>query len=360
MFSYKLSPTRAIASYCPYKQHVFQGSSLNRKFTNEDKAVEKTAKEAIYANDCSGENLSDVWNDQADKPKVRKAGLSNSCLFPMENALRVQRSRRLSARSKYKIRDKIEALYNSSGKANFTFLTLTFVAKVDDKTAQKCLNKFLTVARKKLNNFIYLWVAERQADTKNIHFHLISNRRFPIAYFNSLWVLQQYNCGIQHENYSMETITAHDKAGTMQQILNPVDVKKITSIYGLTGYLTKYVTKNNDEFKCLTWHCSREVSKLFTAQLIHKSDFEQAKQLELNFAVNKSTGEYYERRIIVTDYAIIVTIQNKEHFRKKLTPMSMLNKWILEGMKPDGLPSIDYMDYQTIYLKDEKKVICAN
>lgn len=33
----------------------------------------------------------------------------------------------------------------------------------------------------------------------------------------------------------------------------------------LIGYLTKYVTKNEIEFYRLPWHCSRDISRLFTS-----------------------------------------------------------------------------------------------
>jgi len=40
--------------------------------------------------------------------------------------------------------------------------------------------------------------------------------------------------------------------------LNTNDIRRITS------YVTKYVTKNNDKFKCQVWNCSRKVSELYT------------------------------------------------------------------------------------------------
>ena len=47
---------------------------------------------------------------------------------------------------------------------------------------------------------------------------------------------------------------------------NGVDVMKVgKNKNGLIGYLAKYVTKNDIEFYRLPWHCSRDVSRLFTS-----------------------------------------------------------------------------------------------
>lgn len=47
---------------------------------------------------------------------------------------------------------------------------------------------------------------------------------------------------------------------------NGVDVKKVGQNKNcLISYLAKYVTKNEVEFYSLPWHCSRDVSRLFTS-----------------------------------------------------------------------------------------------
>lgn len=57
---------------------------------------------------------------------------------------------------------------------------------------------------------------------------------------------------------------------------NGVDVKKVgKSKNGLISYMAKYVTKNDVEFYRLPWHCSRDVSRLFTS--INYDDEEEDK-----------------------------------------------------------------------------------
>jgi hypothetical protein len=47
---------------------------------------------------------------------------------------------------------------------------------------------------------------------------------------------------------------------------NGVDVKRVgTDRKGLISYLAKYISKNEIEFYRLPWHCSRDVSRLFTS-----------------------------------------------------------------------------------------------
>ena len=54
---------------------------------------------------------------------------------------------------------------------------------------------------------------------------------------------------------------------------NGVDVKRVggdTRI--LINYLAKYITKNEIEFYRLPWHCSRDISRLFTAINFEKEE----------------------------------------------------------------------------------------
>lgn len=382
-YIYKLSHTRAIACAGRYSNPLFSGSSLNRRYERlaKEKEQEKAHK---YAVEEAAQNCSNVIFEYkkpslshtlscTQSPDIKPANVRSGKPYWLQSEDRAtstrlpKRVRSMSARTKNKIREKIEALYSSTKRSNFTFLTLTFINKVDDKTAQKCLNKFLTAARSRFGRFNYVWVAERQTQKHtgtryfnlgNIHFHLITDKYWPVVDFNALWVKQQYASGISHPLYSLSYInalTAHE----IQKKLNPFDVKKIKSINGLSSYLTMYVTKNNQSFRCSTWHCSRGVSMLFTSQIISKETFNQACDPEVNFSVNEKTGQCWIAQRYFTDYSIVITIFNKVHFQKKLIDLHRLNSWVSKGFFDDELqrngfvniPHVDIYDYSKIYLQ---------
>lgn len=269
----------------------------------------------------------------------------------------------LSARSRGKIKDKATAFFRASV-GDRVFCTLTFVDACNDRTGVAILNKFLTSLRKKFSNLQFLWVAERQEKNPdfpgNIHFHLILNKRLPVKYYNSLWVLQQYNAGLRAKNKYGEDITMEEverrfKDRTMQKILNPLDVKRVRSISGLSTYLTKYITKQkkNDPFGCACWHCSRKVSRLFTRAAVGPSAFSYMMSFN-NAKVDKKTGECFAPMEIRGDYYLMVYVNNKDGPLKYLKEMEQINKWMLkEGLKVgrDDV-AIDNNFYSSHYKRD--------
>lgn len=178
----------------------------------------------------------------------------------------------MSGRTGAKIRSKIIAMYEA-GIAK-TFVTLTFVNAVTDPVAVRCLAKLLKLWRDQWGKFNFLWVAERQNSNKkypgNIHFHLVLDRIIDIKKENARWARLQYNSGIRYfvsqdgTDYLVDPTAMSNEA--ISKYLNPLDVDRIRSSQGLSNYLTAYVTKSvGDEFKCRIWHCSGEVSALFTS-----------------------------------------------------------------------------------------------
>lgn len=380
MYLHRLSPTRATATFSRCENHLFTGSSLNRKYNVKDKKNElevsqKNAQTELFENSSWEPQIQDSisCSDNVDKRKIDSTIIQTRGGMPLAIRAKSRIATSLSSRSKNKIREKIFALYNCTSKAKFTFLTLGFINDVTDQTAQKILNKFLTVCRKRYGRFKYIWVAERQEDTKRIHFHMISDKYFNIAEFNALWVLQQYNEKITHPVYTLEQINEayQDKklyisprgkfVSKMQTMLNPVDVKTVKSVNGLSSYLTQYISKNNDSFMCRTWHCSREVSMLFTSTMIHQDLFNDLQNPSINYAVNKSTGEVYEPKVYYSDYAIIIHVLNKSHFHKNLSELNMLNAWMLENLTDKGnshitdIPKINILDIENIYRNNTTK-----
>lgn len=176
--------------------------------------------------------------------------------------------------NKSKIRKKISAFFSLSASREFcAFYTITFPMNTTDDIAYKLLNTWLTRCRQNLNLASYLWIAERQKNN-TIHFHMITNTRMDIRTAN---------------DYMKEAIRTQANKGNIsvnQSIIdryNGIDVdnlykskrhsNKISSInkkaaqVKLQKYLTKYISKNETFSTRLPWHCSRDISALFTSQL---------------------------------------------------------------------------------------------
>jgi hypothetical protein len=271
----------------------------------------------------------------------------------------------LSPRSRGKIKDKATAFFRSCP-GDRVFCTLTFVAPVDDCTGVAILNKFLTRLRREFSSLQYLWVAERQ-DNGNIHFHIILNKRLPIRKYNALWVLQQYRAGLRGqtqfgERIGLQEVEQRYKDGTIHRIFNPVDVKRVRSISGLSSYLTKYITKQKKTFfSCAPWHCSRGVSRLFTRATVSPSAFRFMMGFG-NYGVNKSTGEIlripkvYRPKGGAAQFCVIVYVNQKDAALRYLREMEQINKWLIGKMQVRGvLDEIDDTAYRKHFCQPMEK-----
>lgn len=268
----------------------------------------------------------------------------------------------LSPRSRGKIKDKATAFYRSCPGSR-VFVTLTFVAAVDDQSGVTLLNKFLTAARAEFGKIQYLWIAEKQTENPetpdNIHFHMILNKRLPVKRWNALWVLQQYNAGLRARNkygelIGMAEIEKRVKEGTVGKVLNPFDVKKVYGIGGLSAYLTKYITKQPEgqAFGCAVWHCSRGVSRLFVRATVGPSAFRYCMSLA-NCKVDKSTGEVFMPMAIKDNpFFMLVYINNKGAPLRWLKELEQCNKWVLSGVMPTALPMTDDDDYRKYFISE--------
>ena len=333
-----ISYTRAVSARIKPTQNtlpIFKGSSLNRK---------KDASKKTLASSLPGEVCTDV-NENEKRKQASNSLRSHSSGKRSVNKSGADRShtghrkeRKFSSRSRNKSREKTFALYDASP-ADFTFLTLTMIGDCTDRLAQKCLNKFLTVLRSKHGLFNYVWIAERQMKTTGrIHFHFILDKRFAIRSINKLWVLQQYNAGITHPKYSYEQITQAYENDSVHKLLNPVDVRTVRNRNALSGYLTMYITKNNESFTCAVWHCSRGISCLFTGALINNSDFAETGS-EKNFYVSKKGKKYVNKTFVVTDkitgktLAVINHIFNRDYYcAKHFDVLRKVNGWMLDNI----------------------------
>lgn len=352
-YEYNLSYSRALARISDYSgKQYFQGSSLLRKKKQKDNAP-----------------------GVSDAPETFDEPINES---PREKTLNVLRNvkklhkskhvddKGLSRRTRLKITEKMLAIYAASPK-KFTLQTLTMIAPATDTNAVKCLNKYLTVLRKK-GAFNYIWVAEKQTNG-NIHFHMVCDKKFKIAEINSLWIIQQIKSGIVNHksaqklmlDYGVTFYDVHNSGfyGIAQQYLNPVDVANVNTMEYLSAYLTKYITKNETKLSCAMWHCSRNVSRLFTKQLISKKIFAESSNGAINKYYNKKKNRTYENKTFVHQYGLINTIYNKKHFKKYLGEMEALNSWILDNIAIDTGVKVEYDRFtEILYGFDPKTGEC--
>ena len=217
------------------------------------------------------ENLNQLGGSSLDRKKYPKkivSEIDKSLKAPLlaKNATKEIKLRSMSGRTKSKIRVKLMALSQVHDK--LTFVTLTFVNQVEDKKAVKVLKTFLDNAGKRFKDFQYLWVAEKQTLNQtfqgNIHFHLITNKYWPLQKWWNYWLEVQAKHGIKPRDENFRPGSAFN-----------VRLIKSDNIKGIGTYLTKYVTKNDSLFGCQVWNCSKKISRLYTCfysgiQIINK------------------------------------------------------------------------------------------
>lgn len=158
--------------------------------------------------------------------------------------------------NKSKVRKKCHAFSRLEKSKKFlAFYSISFPCGLSDETGYKIYNTWLTRCRKDTGLKSYLWIAERQKNG-TIHFHLLTNDFMPIRKVNGFMA----SCLTSEKEKGNEVLKDVNTSK-----YNGVDVKKVgNNKKSLIGYLTKYITKNDIEFTHLPWHCSRDVSKLFT------------------------------------------------------------------------------------------------
>ncbi|WP_139218223.1 rolling circle replication-associated protein [Sunxiuqinia elliptica] len=166
--------------------------------------------------------------------------------------------------NKSKIKKKCHAFARLGKSRNFlAFYSISFPVGLTDEVAYKIFNTWLTRSRRNCGLKSYLWVAERQKN-KTIHFHLLTNDFMPIKTVNGFMAAALLTEKKKGNKVLKEVET--DK-------YNGVDVKKVGgNRRGLISYLAKYISKNEVQFYRLPWHCSRDVSRLFTSYLMDDNE----------------------------------------------------------------------------------------
>lgn len=188
--------------------------------------------------------------------------------------------------NKTKVRKKMSALCRLENANRFiAFYSISFPVSAPDDVLYSIFNKWLTNCRKRYNLKTYLWVAERQKN-ETLHFHLITTDKMNVQEINKAMASSidnevkkgrlswgnssksKYN-GVDVDSPQQPKRRQNETRKQYRERLSKrskVDKKQI--IKWITGYLTKYITKNDIEFNRLPWHCSRDVSALFTSVII--------------------------------------------------------------------------------------------
>lgn len=219
--------------------------------------------------------------------------------------------RSMSQRTKSKIRTKIIAFAQVHKK--LTFLTLTFVNKVEDKQAVKVLKTFLDNATKRFTDFQYLWVAEKQTNNEtfkdNIHFHIITNKYWTLDKWWNYWLSIQ----AKHNILPREEHFKPGSAFNVRQI-------KASNTKSIGTYLTKYVTKNASKFDCQVWNCSKKISRLYTCFYSGMESIRKFERLEEAGLLDGKIRTYHQ------DYCDINVIPINALVMKMYEPIDNKNK----------------------------------
>lgn len=194
--------------------------------------------------------------------------------------------------NKTKVRKKITALCRLDDAKKFiAFYSISFPVNAPDDVLYKIFNKWLTNCRTRYCLKTYLWVAERQKNG-TLHFHLLTTNRMKILDVNkamSIAINNEVKAGkmswgaTSAEQYNGVDVDSPQKpkrrqSETREQFRNRMNNRRNVDsqniVRWISCYLTKYLTKNDIEFKRLPWHCSRNVSALFTSIVINDHDIE--------------------------------------------------------------------------------------
>lgn len=181
-----------------------------------------------------------------------------------------------------------------------SFITLTLPASQEHSDVfikDNCLNNFITQLSKKHVNIRYIWRAEKQSNG-NIHFHFLVNRFVSFDWCQMVWnrILNNYGYIERYRRkFSVMSFADYchnspkftiDKTplfarrfarGTTEKWSNPptINVKGLSSTRKALYYISKYISKNNEQPENLTeeqrerlkikghiWFCCYELSQI--------------------------------------------------------------------------------------------------
>lgn len=192
--------------------------------------------------------------------------------------------------NKPKVRKRAIALCRLSESKKFlAFYSISFPSGANDSVLYEIFNKWLTNCRTRYGLKTYLWVAERQGNG-TLHFHILTNNRLDISVVNRAMansietsVLQGkltwgqssrtlYN-GVDVDSIQRPKRRQGENRDQYRRRLKEHHKRHVSErVRFAVGYLTKYITKSEAVFTHLPFHCSRDVSQLFSSMVLSTND----------------------------------------------------------------------------------------
>jgi ribosomal protein S17E len=163
------------------------------------------------------------------------------------------------------------------------FLTLTLPSAqthTDKELKRQALDRFIVAIKRNYNIEHYFWKCELQKNG-NIHFHLFLDRFISYASIHEEWTDIMDDLGYMTAYYSKGFVKKPPF----------VNVKTIKNAESVTGYITKYVTKNNKKKK------ENKHKLCEKQQLTCNNIFTNIGRLNAAAVVNNSVARHYKNTI---------------------------------------------------------------
>ena len=233
-----------------------------------------TIKQKGYKSQFTGSSRFKVGNNHITEKETGINSFESLEKIQLETIKKKNESKeKLYRLKKGKIRNKILNYFHLNKSKKFcAFYSISFPLDIPDELAYKVFNTWLTRCRKESGLISYLWVAERQKNN-TIHFHLITHNFLQISKVNAFMrsaLLTQYTKG--NLSYDINKLNRYNGID-VDNILNSKrhkgksrNLSTMEAQNKLMFYLSKYVSKNDTLSNRLPWHCSRDISALFTTQ----------------------------------------------------------------------------------------------
>ena len=181
------------------------------------------------------------------------------------------------------------------GAKELYFWTVTFPVKTSDDQCHTLFNKWLTRLRTEKMLKEYLWITERQLNG-TLHFHMVINRKMDVKKANKFMRASiMYSINNKQVNWTRDAAKNYNGV----DIAKNRKTRRVTNFAlkknerNLTSYLTKYISKNDEKFKHLAWHSSREYSNLIISLRLTASEFIVSSLTQYINTEKPLEGEYF-------------------------------------------------------------------